>query len=222
MSAVAATMERLRWGPRQVARLGMVARHPRVLLRAAARRGARARRAAARRPARRRVRHLGGDARRRTARLGRASPSACSGSLLGVLATRSSGTHLHIVVVVGRARRLDARLGDAADVRRDRRHVLRAQRRREHRPRGDDALRRVLRRARRRQVQLVGDGRPRSRRSPAAASRSCTRSSRSTCAPTRSSAAPRSTSSRSASPATSSSRSTATWARRATCRGSRT
>ena len=98
----------------------------------------------------------------------------------------------------------------------------RAQRRREHRPRGDDARGRVLRRARRGQVRTLGDGARRARRSRAAASRSSTPSSRSICAPTRSSAAPRSTSSRSASPATSSSRSTARTARRATCRASPT
>ena len=104
------------------------------------------------------------------------------------------------------------------DVRGDRRHVLRAERRREHRARGDDARGCLLRRPRRGQVRLVGGGAAAPRRSPAARSRSCTRSSRSSSAPTRSSAARRSTSSRSASPATSSSRSTARTARRATCR----
>ena len=44
-----------------------------------------------------------------------------------------------------RARRRDAPLRDAARVRRDGRDLLRALRRREHRPRGDDARRRVLR-----------------------------------------------------------------------------
>ena len=49
----------------------------------------------------------------------------------------------------------DAPPRDAARLRRDGRHLLRAQRRREHRPRGDDALGRLLRDPRRGQVQLV-------------------------------------------------------------------
>ena len=53
----------------------------------------------------------------------------------------------------------DAALRDAAHLRRDRRHVLRALGRRQHRPRGDDADGRVLRRPRRRQDRLV-DPRP--------------------------------------------------------------
>ena len=116
----------------------------------------------------------------------------------------------------------DAPLRDAARLRRDGRHLLRAQRRREHRPRGDDALRRLLRDPRRRQVQLVGSSACSARRSRARRSRSSTPSSRSTFAPTRSSAAPRSTSWRSGSPATSSSTSTAARGRRRTSPGSRT
>ena len=116
----------------------------------------------------------------------------------------------------------DAPLRDAARLRRDGRHLLRAQRRREHRPRGDDALRRVLRDPRRRQVQLVA-ARPPLRGALGRRVRArSTPSSRSTSAPTRSSAAPRSTSSRSGSPATSSSTSTAARGRRRTSPGSRT
>ncbi len=120
------------------------------------------------------------------------------------------------------AHRRDAPLRDAARLRCDGRHLLRAQRRREHRARGDDALRRLLRDPRRRQVQLLG-ARPALRgASRARRSHSSTPSSRSTFAPTRSSAAPRSTSWRWGSPATSSSTSTAARGRRRTSPGSRT
>ena len=51
--------------------------------------------------------------------------------------------------------RLDARLRDATHLRRARRHVLGAERRREHRPRRDDADGRVLRDLRRRQNRLL-------------------------------------------------------------------
>ena len=53
------------------------------------------------------------------------------------------------------ADRTDARVRDAAHVRRDRRDVLGTQRRREHRPRGNDADGRLLRRLRRRQGRLL-------------------------------------------------------------------
>ena len=65
----------------------------------------------------------------------------------------------------------------------------RAQRRREHRPRGDDADGRLLRRLRRGQGRQLGASGSSPRCSPAACWRSCTPSSRSICAPTRSSAA---------------------------------
>ena len=68
---------------------------------------------------------LGGDARRARDAAGRGEPRR-GGRLVG-------------------ADRGDARERDAADLRRDRRTLLRAERRREHRPRGDDAHRRVLR-----------------------------------------------------------------------------
>ena len=63
---------------------------------------------------------------------------------------------------LGRVDLQHVHLRDAARVRGDRRHVLRAQRGREHRARGDDALRLLLRHPRRRQAQLVG-ARPRHR-----------------------------------------------------------
>ncbi len=63
--------------------------------------------------------------------------------------------------VVGALRR-DAPLRDAAHVRGDRRHLQRALRRREHRPRGDDADGRVLRDPRCGQARLVAAGAARS------------------------------------------------------------
>ena len=119
--------------------------------------------------------------------------------------------------LVGALRR-DAALRDAAHLRRGRRDVLRAHRRREHRPRGDDADGRVLRHPRRGQARLVVARPPRRRSSRAGRWRCSTPCSRSTSAPTRSSAARRSTSSRSASRATCSSTSTARRARRPTSR----
>ena len=101
--------------------------------------------------------------------------------------------------LVGADRR-DAARGDAAHVRGARRDHLRAERRREHRPRGDAADGRVLRLPRRRQARARGGGGSSAASSRAPRSRSCTRSSRSTCARTRSSAASPSTSSRSGSP----------------------
>ena len=56
------------------------------------------------------------------------------------------------------AARADVRLRDAARLRRDRRDVLRAKRRREHRPRGDDADGRVLGRLGRRQGRQLDRG----------------------------------------------------------------
>ena len=92
---------------------------------------------------------------------------------------------------LGRAARLDAALRDAADLRRARRPLLRALRRHQHRARGDDADRRVLRRLGRGHHRLVGRRhRHRDRRRRAVRARS-TRCSRSRCAPTRSSPAPR-------------------------------
>ena len=119
-------------------------------------------------------------------------------------------------------RRPDVRLRDAARLRRDRRHVLRAERRRQHRPRGDDADGRLLGRLRRRQGRQLGRRAARRHGRPAACSRSSTPTSRSTSAPTRSSAARRSTSSPSGSPATSSSSSTTTVRSRTASRCSRT
>ena len=82
--------------------------------------------------------------------------------------------------------RLDARLRDAAHVRRDRRHGLRAERGRERRPRGNDADGGLLGRLRGRQDRIVG-GRDRLRPGRrGAASGSCTRSGRSICGPIRS------------------------------------
>ena len=79
------------------------------------------------------------------------------GLALGVLATRSSVGNLNIVFTRV-ADRVDVRLLDAARLRRDRRHVLRAQRRREHRARGHDADGRVLGGVRRRQGRQLGRG----------------------------------------------------------------
>ena len=120
---------------------------------------------------------------------GARSRSACSGSRSATSRRARASTHLDQVVVWSALIGRDAPLRDAARLRCDGRHLLRAQRRREHRPRGDDALGRVLRHPRRRQAQLVGARAALRRRSPAPASRSSTPSSRSTCAPTRSSAA---------------------------------
>ena len=74
----------------------------------------------------------------------------------------------------------DVRVRDAARVRRDRRDVLGAQRRREHRPRGNDADGRVLGRLRRRQGRIAGSSGSLSASVSEGCSRSCTRTSRST------------------------------------------
>ena len=84
---------------------------------------------------------------------------------LGYLATLSGDANLDLVVDLVRALRGDAALRDAAHVRGDRRHVQRARRRREHRPRGDDAHGRVLRDPRCRQARLVAARAPRRARS---------------------------------------------------------
>ena len=82
--------------------------------------------------------------------------AASSGSALGIARDRSPSVgNLDRRLRVGADRR-DAPLRDAARLRGHRRPVLRAQRRREHRPRGDDADGRVLRHLRRRQVRLAG------------------------------------------------------------------
>ena len=65
---------------------------------------------------------------------------------LGILATRSRARQPRAPSSTGDDHRADVRLHDAARLRRDRRHVLGAQRRREHRSRGDDADGRLLRR----------------------------------------------------------------------------
>ena len=122
--------------------------------------------------------------------------------------------------LVGAVRR-HVPLRHAAHLRGARRDVQRALRRRQHRPRGDDADGRLLRHPRRGQARLVvarPDRRDPLRRADGAR---CTRCSRSTCVRTRSSAAPRSTSSPSASRAICSSTSTARRARRPTSRRSR-
>ena len=150
--------------------------------------------------------------RRAPARLAARSRPACSGSS----ARRSSRTHSS----VAQPRRTsssgsalfaaDARLRDAAHLRRARRPLLRAQRRRQHRPRGDDADRaRSSASGAPTRPDSLGARAPDRDAGRRRCSRSSTRSSRSTCAPTRSSAARRSTSSRSGSRATSSSTSTA-------------
>ncbi len=80
----------------------------------------------------------------------------------GAIATFSGLGNLETVVRVVGADRGDAALRDAAHLRRDRRPLLRAQRRRQHRARGDDADRRLLRDLGRRQDRELG-GRARDR-----------------------------------------------------------
>ena len=116
--------------------------------------------------------------------------------------------------VVG-ALRGDAPLRDAAHVRGDRRHVQRARRRREHRPRGDDADGRVLRDPRRGQARLVAARAPRrARRGRADGADPRVRLDPSARGPDRERHGDQLPRAR-ASPATSSSTSTATRARRA-------
>ena len=118
--------------------------------------------------------------------------------------------------------RVDVRVLDAARLRRHRRHVLRAQRRREHRPRGDDADGRLLRRLRRRQGRQLGRRPPRrdARRRPAGARARVLRDPPARRPDRR--RRRRSTSSRSGSPATSSSSSTTARTCRSGSRRSRT
>ena len=92
-------------------------------------------------------------------RLGAAALVAgLAGLALAYLAQRSSVSHLESVVVWSALLASTLRLRDPADLRRDRRHVHRAQRRREHRARGDDADGRVLRDLGRGRERLVGVG----------------------------------------------------------------
>ncbi len=140
----------------------------------------------------------GGRGRRRSrsaaARSGSAgarSSPAWSGSPAAYAATQSGESQPRGGRRLGRAAGLDAALRDAADVRRARRAVLRALRRHQHRARGHDADRRVLRRLGRGHHRLVAAGdRDRDRRRARSSPR-CTRCSRSRSAPTRSSPAPR-------------------------------
>ena len=127
-----------------------------------------ARRAAGRDALAGRADHHGGRGARRSAswtfrrgqrRLGFIAMSlAVMFGFLGAFATQSSVGNLESVFVWSGAHRGDAALRDPAHLRRGRRHVLRAQRRREHRPRGHDADGRVLRDPRRRQARLLGPG----------------------------------------------------------------
>ena len=189
------------------ARVGDRARRVRLLPHAPADRGALGRLVDLRRHPRDRLRHLGGVARPAPARLGRDRRRAWSGSASAFLATaveRREPEHR----LPRRPDRVDVRLLDAARLRRHRRHVLGAQRRREHRPRGDDADGRVLRRLRRRQGRELGRRAPRrdARRRAAGARARLLRDPPARRPDRR--AAWRSTSSRSGSPATSSSSST--------------
>ena len=130
--------------PRRLARRGAASRS------ASRRLGRRCRRSDAGRDRRARSassRSLGGtgvDHPRRAA-AGGAIASGVLGFAVGYLATRSEHRQARDRRRLVGALRRDAPLRDAAHLRRDRRHVLRALRRREHRPRGDDADGRVLR-----------------------------------------------------------------------------
>ncbi len=120
------------------------------------------------------------------------------GFVLAYMATLSGIGKLETVVVWSALFASMLRFATPLAVRRDRRHVQRALRRHEHRARGDDADRGVLRHPRRRQARDVV-ARPARRDRRGRRSRPCsTPSSRSTSAPTRSSVERRSTSSRSA------------------------
>ena len=90
------------------------------------------------------VRHRGCPARRAEARLVGDRPGPCGHARRDLAADEERGhprQHPH-----DRRDRRDAPLRDPARVRRDGRDLLRALRRREHRPRGDDADGRLLRR----------------------------------------------------------------------------
>ena len=109
----------------------------------------------------------------RSARLGWGAVAAgLIGIGLGILATRSGTGNLEPVFDAALIAQTFA-LRDPARLRRDRRHVLRAQRRREHRPRGDDADGRLLGRLRRRQRRQLGGRHPRRHGASARCSRSC-------------------------------------------------
>ena len=148
-----------------------------------------------------RLRHLGREPGRAAGRVGRGRGRARRRRRRrpgDALERRQPRLRLRVGSPAGR----HASLRDAAHVRRPRGPLLGAERRRQHRARGDDADRRVLRHLGRRRHRLVG---ARSRRRDGrrcACSVSCTRSSRSTSAPTRSSVGRRSTSSPSGRPAT--------------------
>ena len=107
-----------------------------------------------------------GDARRAPARLGRGRVGPRRDRARRSSRSSRASDNLNIGLP-RRPDRVDVRLLDAARLRRHRRHVLRAQRRREHRPRGDDADGRVLRRLRRRQGRELGRGHRSPRCSPA-------------------------------------------------------
>ena len=99
-------------------------------------------------------RRLRGEPRRASRGMGssrRRSAGDRSGRARHAFQCRQSRAGLH-----GEPDRVDARLRDAADLRRDRRHVLRALGRREHRPRGDDADGRLLGDLGRGQDRLLG------------------------------------------------------------------
>ena len=89
---------------------------------------------------------------------GARSSSASLGIGLGYLATLSGEAKLDSVVVWSALFAAMLRYATPLDVRGDRRHLQRALRRREHRPRGDDADGRVLRDPRCGQARLVAAG----------------------------------------------------------------
>ena len=214
-------LERLPRGSRAVAWLGILVGIARVLDRAAAALDPQPGRSGRDRRHRDRARDRRSQPRRAAARLGGGGDrrprdrARLPGDAVERRPSRPGGR------LVGATRR-HAPVRDPARVRRDGRHLLGAERRREHRPRGDDALGRVLRHPRRRQAELVAARAPVRGAGRRSCSRSSTRSLRSTCARTRSSAGSRSTSSRSGSPATCSSTSTAARERRRTSPRSRT
>ena len=104
-------------------------------------------------------------------------PPGSSASALGYLATRSGVGKLETVVVWSALFAAMLRFATPLDLRRARRDVLGALRRREHRARGDDVDGRLLRDHGRRQARLVVARSPRRHRCPAASRRSSMRSS---------------------------------------------
>ena len=147
--------------------------------------------------------------------------SGVIGMAAGVGATQASAQHLDDAVQLVDARVRLSLADHGARLRRDRRHVLGAKRRREHRARGDDVDGRILRRLGSRPHRLVVAWASSSACWRVDCLRSCTASSASTFAPTRSSSARRSSSSPTASRAFSTTTSTATRGRPETCPGSR-